>query len=1104
MSRGNYLSHTWEGKGDKRRAIMEGVDEREEEARERDPNHDEAIFERLEKSVFERSYMIYDLTAEDKVNYVKMKFEEFWQLAKDFSNRRNQRQATMKFVRWIQSEVFNFVTKSPENFLLEFNCLTELFIEIQDKLGKIFKVDDNDQLMESNDISTSDGYANIFYSPAYLLYRNACSNPAESASKFKKYKNLTPEEIIREAAEGNKPEAITERWNEAMERIIVELESGEMNEYFEDNVNVICWFKKAFPEFCSNFSDSTKTRLTTTVFKYIYDWRYNVRSADLKILESLANAIGPLEIDTALADGWFRDIFQFVLYDDETAEKDARAMPLNQIFTVLNKLTGSNFSPIVAETLANLVKNYAANPQTLLVKLEKLRSFLTEQKQAMSTNKQFSDYLSPEQREGIMVSLLNILKLDPLYVKEANEILDICGIDQESMARAYPFYNCLCRLQKIQEINSNEANDPWKQEFKPLLAEASSNGLVSIDNKSDLDILVKFIEEYGMLNLPRLLTVFVDCCRAKTFDDLPERTMKVVEDYGIRLKRTNGDWYFSNPAGILNALRIKVGEMKTKLLNNELPPGLESDVGNEQFMRIVGDTRWSRNDSLEQLVEIWKQAIEADPNLGVLPDSYREESFITPTIVKSAEGALPSDDERQKTQIKSILSSQETQEIYGALSLSLHKGASFEADPSYWLNLQKEILHSFTAEIDRLEKTLEMTGAQFDELISAETDVKKKNLLEKQKRAANNERGRSAMQNKILELKKSLKEAEKISFNFSSEADIVAAMDILAGISGSIPFFGTVLRDVSAVHIQRVAPVGWREQIKANFGNDIQINTSSLFVLEALSLQYIKEHYLNDAQDPEHTQHIPFSKNLRLALNRSWQQLPSAKGKLPIESLAERIRKAESPKIAKEGDDITVSMVPIGGMLRIYAGDIGDACYTSQHHSLASGHFPKIHPWAFVTGRETNRPSLRGSMLGIETTSDSGEPVLLARANNPKENFIRNIDADSFVLSTLKAVIETARRLRNARPKDSAPGNKYRRQCVVIPVDRATASSTNRQPVAEVYKKRFSNLQGIGLANEPETNFNGYPVWYKSGGHPCVKIWEIDEGDKETWYGNWS
>ena len=112
--------------------------------------------------------------------------------------------------------------------------------------------------------------------------------------------------------------------------------------------------------------------------------------------------------------------------------------------------------------------------------------------------------------------------------------------------------------------------------------------------------------------------------------------------------------------------------------------------------------------------------------------------------------------------------------------------------------------------------------------------------------------------------------------------------------------------------------------------------------------------------------------------------------------------------------------------------------------------------------------------MAIETTTPEDESVLMVRANNPRENLIQKVDADILIAKTLDEM--------------KALAERRSIQHVVVPRDQASASCSNRRQVAEFYAKNYGRSQIVGLTNEPETNFNGYPNWNPQGSNRTVKI----------------
>jgi hypothetical protein len=171
---------------------------------------------------------------------------------------------------------------------------------------------------------------------------------------------------------------------------------------------------------------------------------------------------------------------------------------------------------------------------------------------------------------------------------------------------------------------------------------------------------------------------------------------------------------------------------------------------------------------------------------------------------------------------------------------------------------------------------------------------------------------------------------------------------------------------------------------------------------------------------------------------------------------------------------VSVSLVPARGLLRTFAGDVADACYTSRHDELAEGKYGKLTAYVFVTGRGTPKERIRGSVLAIEAERPDGAPVLVVRANNPQESFIQRVDPAALVELTLGEMRKLGERLGVEE--------------VVVPRDPASTSSSNRPAVSKHYRRRYAGSARVALKKAEETEFNGYPNWNAAGHHPVVSI----------------
>jgi hypothetical protein len=187
-------------------------------------------------------------------------------------------------------------------------------------------------------------------------------------------------------------------------------------------------------------------------------------------------------------------------------------------------------------------------------------------------------------------------------------------------------------------------------------------------------------------------------------------------------------------------------------------------------------------------------------------------------------------------------------------------------------------------------------------------------------------------------------------------------------------------------------------------------------------------------------------------------------------------RKTEA--VSNETADIT--LVPVQGLARAYAGHIGDACYAGLANEIALGAYPRIKAQIYVTNRGKPKERMNGSVLFVETrVAASNARVIVVRANNPRQNLVAQVDAKDLVTQTGAATIETAKR------------RKIKHVGVVL--DHAGGASSNREEIFDAYDELYGRHDETWLANEPETNFNGYEIWKSSRLSRTVIIWTNDD-----------
>ncbi len=681
-----------------------------------------------------------------------------------------------------------------------------------------------------------------------------------------------------------------------------------------------------------------------------------------------------------------------------------------------------------------------------------------------------------------------------------------------------PWTAALIKLEKIQGVAINEDNDPWDNELKPLIHYAFEDGLISIDRAEDAELLVSFIEAVGMKNLPNLFDIFIDCRKNKSPENLKADTIKAFDKFGIKIKNKDGTWRFKSSLEIFNELTKGFKNMRSDLLADKIPFGIETDIGISLFDQIRGNTQWEREDEVPVIVSKWHKTVEKNPSIAELPPGFQEATIKVPLIERETAESVTKD---QSEELMKLFSGKEVADAY--LPLAEAWDVALNSSLVLWFN---KVRSRFYDEEIYIRELLARTPEELNTLAELETDPLVKQSLIKKVKALQNPKGRQGIERQadlLHEVYEKIPEIYEQNFDFVEEYE--AALEAFNKLDGKVNL-SKEIRELSAFHmLAKIMGEGWEQfvaELYARPGNEGTAPTvERIYCTHKLSKDYVEEHYLHHLQDEEHTEHRPFSPELMEKLNQVWQQqLDKKTGHMPITVLRNRLDEILGVGKGKTQKEIGVTMVPVSGLFNIYSGDLGDSCHSSKHEDLAKGKFPNLRTWVYVTNRGKQNEELRGSALAIMSETKGSRtdktPVLIFRANNPKENFVQTVDAEKFVVEGLKEVVNTARRMREERMKNnpSLPVAQMR-QIVAIPMDKRGQASTNRQPVNDVYRRRFyKNAEKLGLKNTPDTNFNTHNLWDKDkppvedfiwggGSVYSIVVWEIDENGEEKWHGDW-
>ncbi|MFZ5365381.1 MAG: hypothetical protein ACOZBH_04280 [Patescibacteria group bacterium] len=676
------------------------------------------------------------------------------------------------------------------------------------------------------------------------------------------------------------------------------------------------------------------------------------------------------------------------------------------------------------DLIENLIKK---NPIAMLSALKKLSLSLEQQ----------NTLINKLIQEDPLELLNNLGKLPP-SPEQQKQLAEAASKTSMKKLFSYPqvlaslaWEKPVIKLRDIQDFSANENHCPWTKEIQPLLKQMTDENRLSLEKTEDGEMFLSFIKEFGAFNMPLLCGSYVELKKITDLSELEPNTRKNLEEAVGSLEK------FKTPDGVINEIRNFKRKLQQELLRDKIPAKIDTALGIEVLGALKGTTKWAGMGSMSNLINVWRKTAAEIPQLAELPEGYEEK----PIEISETE-AIKISDEEKNTRENALLENKTLQAMFENLRDAMKEGSKIEDVNGYWQG-QKELIKG------TLSEKLEKARAKLSEV----PDKANKGI---QKSIENLENTLSAVEG--LEIKKDASEEEVVQF-MSDLADIKEAKN--------------ALQVMSAFHLKKIIPDGWRSHFDSLAAGEGEATKQDISQMSDLLLQFINEHYLHPEQKQHHAYHSPFSNKLRKTLEDVWQTREDPAKHLIHQTNAQLQQISEQGKITKKKTEI--ALVSAKGLLRVFSGDIGDACYTSQHDMLAKGEFPGITSINIVTNRNKAQERIDGSVLFIETKTPDGKKVLNIRANNPRENLLGRVNGDALIKEIIKYAKETAQR----RKID----------IVALPLDGASHSSSNRPTVSAYYQKNFSKNKKVELVNEPETNFNNYSNWNPDGKSPVVAIW---------------
>lgn len=611
-------------------------------------------------------------------------------------------------------------------------------------------------------------------------------------------------------------------------------------------------------------------------------------------------------------------------------------------------------------------------------------------------------------------------------------------------------------IYKLQPPSNNEDNDSWKKHLIPLLARAfgedAFGGDPTADNDNTKKEVIKYIKNFGLVYIPHLFDIFHVVF---SYKDISEEVKGELRAFGINPN-------LQRDAILLELNKVAKGYVKN-ILNGEVPESLDTNLGNALFIKeFVPQSTFDRGYSN------WKE-------LGI----KAKETYTVPSYIKTQEIELL--EKGEMNELDADVLCKKRQEVFEnketVTRFEAFKGYIQDTNNGFTIfNVQEAIRKRIESQQDLIAKKDKEKDAKVIESIKKAIDkdlLLLKNLEEVvlgvtgEGSLAKN----SAMYARLVELSSERNNKEE---NLNRFLRAYALTDIMETNQGLKTLFNSMLAKDT-------------------------IDADSLRILSDFTSHSIDHEYL-DRQESGFSEVVKIRIRTLLMANKVYNISPGKDGgDMSLDYFTKIVKDLEKIDNPTENSIVSkVSFVPVGGLGRLTAGNVGDACYTLQTDRLADGHFQNTHMMMITKESKDGSEHIVGSMLGIQAQEvESGVPVYVIRANNPQENYLSSVDVDSYVEASVQACVQQAVDIRNENVTNGSGGDIK----VCMPMEACSnASMTNRPRVHERMYKKFSLCEKVGLNSNDDTNFNGYNIWNEAAWHAVVCIYEIKNG-VEYYYG---
>jgi hypothetical protein len=665
---------------------------------------------------------------------------------------------------------------------------------------------------------------------------------------------------------------------------------------------------------------------------------------------------------------------------------------------------------------------------------EDLGRIKTVYPQPYEYNELFGRYFSIQNDKPSDQNLKVVMTDFPNYVRK----YDVMDKDNKKFWQTLiPWSEGLGKIAAIQKQATRDEFNPWRTHLIPLIEKAADSNILSLEQRDDGMHLYEYVSRFGMYDMPLMFKLFLDIQRCPSIDVMDDSLKeKLRVSFGIDAEKVCRKDK-KNMGLILSELE-KIGERVVRGIMEEDLDAIEriaaSDYTLELFNAMKGNSGFGQSAGSQTLLKEYGETQKKYPEKFKLLPGYIPVEVSIPELRASV--TVEAEYELEKILRNTEL--QTTLDTYAQLIVAAEQPFDSAA-------FRSESLNTFRVKIDEIDQRLAAEEAKESPNEKALIGLKKKKET-------------------------AFHSLEQFESAFAAQKSMTEPGMLIEMVHAFMPaeWEGKkeLLMRFSLQDMAQRMPEGYRNFSEhfSDIGTGEKVERSAEFITN-----YIREHYLNKKHGQEEAIQTN-NKEILKALRKHWGVQDFEKSILAVSN--EKMKSLSRGEVLQSTRSLT--LIPSKGIQRVITGDLGKACTSGRGYELAQGKYEGVTSYSLVIDKGTKQQRFVGSFLVVETKTDSKEPILILRANNPQQNLFSMMDGDALIESIIDEVKALAKRRNIAH--------------IAVPLDASSAASSNRPEVSEYYQEHFKDNTKVGLVDTPDTNFNGYAIWNKTGGCAVAKI----------------